>query len=167
MKMNGIVINEGEEFYTDLKALFEAMGSSYKEYNWLITDYECYPQEERLAEIFSGEPVFISGQEIIDLLQIENFQWIWGVFSAFDKCVKKEDVFKYDSPVSEENENIWKMPLSLQHPLSSIEIIAWDSSLTVIISKDEAVISTLMKNKDSSIKLEQFIEDEIESDGKD
>ena len=156
--MNGIVINEGEEFYTDLKALFEAMDNSYKEYNWLITDYECYPQDERLAEIFSGEPVFISGQEIMDLLQIENFQWIWGTFSAFDKGVKKEDVFQYGFPVSSENENIWKKPFSLQHPLASAEIIAWDSSMTVIISKEDNVISTLMANKDSAIKLEEYID---------
>lgn len=148
MKMNGIVINEGEEFYTDLKTLFEAIGSSYKEYNWLITDYECYPQNERLAEIFSGEPVFFSGKEIIDLLHIENFQWIWGFFSAFDKGVKKEDIFKYDFPFSVGNESIWKKPLSLQHPLASTEIIAWDSSMTVIISKENNVISTLRANKD-------------------
>lgn len=75
--MNGIVINQGEDFYTDLKGILESLGNDgcYK-YNWLITDYECYPQENENAATFSGSPVFITGEKLMSLLEIENFQWI-------------------------------------------------------------------------------------------
>ena len=80
--MLGIVINKGENYYTDIKDILNTIGDLYKQYNWLISGYECYPQDEKLAKIFSGKAVFISGADLSNVLDIENFQLVWGVLSA-------------------------------------------------------------------------------------
>ncbi len=49
-------------------------------------------------------------------------------------------------PYADGYEGFWKNPLSLQHPLASLEIVAWDSSSTLIISKDRKVINDFRLN---------------------
>ncbi|SDB21043.1 Protein of unknown function [Pseudobutyrivibrio sp. YE44] len=159
--MNGLVISEGEKFYTDLRSVFDAISiDKCKEYNWLLTDYECYPQNDEIRELFSGKPVILSGEKITELLEQENFQWIWGVFSAFDKSVDDEKIFNQKLPFAEGNSDIWELPISIQHPLALMEIIAWDSSLTIVISRDDSVISSIQKSRVSAIALEKYINEE-------
>ena len=44
----------------------------------------------------------------------------------------------------------------MQHPLSVMEIIAWDSSMTVVISKCDDVINQLKSDKPWAEDLEQY-----------
>ena len=32
-------------------------------------------------------------------------------------------------------DGFWKNPVSIQHPLAELEIVAWDSTLTLLISR--------------------------------
>ena len=41
------------------------------------------------------------------------------------------------------------------HPLAEIEIIAWDSSATIILSKDNLLIKK-MENNDNAVELSAF-----------
>ncbi len=71
------------KYHTDLKIALEALEGRQKEFNWLITDFECsyYP---KLLE--HKERVWISGEELTNLaLENEVLQFIWGVLSAFSK----------------------------------------------------------------------------------
>ncbi|MBQ6892838.1 MAG: hypothetical protein IJN48_01415 [Clostridia bacterium] len=52
----------------------------------------------------------------------------------------------------------WKTPLTLQHPLSQIEILPWDSSLTLILSKDEKTVASFTDAFLHSERLEEYIE---------
>ncbi len=42
--MKGLLINKGEKYFTHLKKIFDSIEDAQKNYNWLITGYECYPQ---------------------------------------------------------------------------------------------------------------------------
>ena len=42
----GAINEKGEKYYTYLKKVFDAIDNKQKEYNWLITDCECYPNNQ-------------------------------------------------------------------------------------------------------------------------
>lgn len=139
--MKAIIIDQGEKYYTHLKKYFEEIDGFQRNYNWLITSYECHPQDEEIRDRFLKEVVWLSGDELTDIVYKEDFQWIWGVLSGFSKDISKEEAISSKIPVCEGNTNIWEEEIELQHPLANIEIIAWDSTLTVIKSKDDEIIN--------------------------
>ena len=144
--MKGIVIDEGEKYFTYLKSIFGAIDNIQKDYNWLISGHECYPQDVNYAEKLSAKWCWMTGTELTEMIENEDFQWIWGVFSAFSKDVTKEEVLKYKLPNADGNDRIWQNPISMQHPLSLMEIIAWDSSMTIFISRSDDIIERMVKS---------------------
>ncbi|MBP3568350.1 MAG: DUF2691 family protein [Lachnospiraceae bacterium] len=121
--MKGIVIDKGEAHYTYLGSIFGSIENKQKDYNWLITGHECYPQNEKYAEKLSKEWCWITGAELTEMIEDENFQWIWGVFSAFPKDVTEDVVLKYRLSKADGNDRIFENPISMQHLLSVMEII--------------------------------------------
>ena len=138
----GAVNAKGEKYYTYLKKLFDAIGNRQKEFNWLITDCVCYPDNPKTDAMLSKNYCWISGDELTELITKEDFQWIWAVLSAFDKSVMLEEVLKYDLPRAEDYNGFWQRPISMQHPLARIEIVPWDSSMTMIFSDDQSIIDS-------------------------
>lgn len=138
----GAVNAKGEKYYTYLKKLFDAIGNRQKEFNWLITDCVCYPDNPKTDAMLSKNYCWISGDELTELITKEDFQWIWAVLSAFDKSVTLEEVLKYDLPRAEDYNGFWHRPISMQHPLARIEIVPWDSSMTMIFSNDKSIIDS-------------------------
>ena len=138
----GAVNAKGEKYYTYLKKLFDAIGNRQKEFNWLITDCVCYPDNPKTDAMLSKNYCWISGDELTELITKEDFQWIWAVLSAFDKSVTLEEVLKYDLPRAEDYNGFWQRPISMQHPLARIEIVPWDSSMTMIFSDDQSIIDS-------------------------
>ena len=62
----------------------------------------------KYVERLSKEWCWITGKELTKMIETENFQWIWGVFSAFPESVTKDDALKYELPKADGNEKIWK-----------------------------------------------------------
>lgn len=122
------------KYNSDLKNVFDALEGRQKEFNWLITDFMCtyYP---KLLE--HKERVWISGEDLTKLAhENEALQFIWGVLSAFPKSVKLDiDNLEIEPDITMNNE-IWKRP-TVRHPLAVAEIVYWDSSATMLLSKDE------------------------------
>lgn len=54
-------------------------------YNWLIINIECYSLDEDITRFIDNEYCWIEGKELLRLLEKEDLQWIWGVFSEFPK----------------------------------------------------------------------------------
>lgn len=81
---------------------------------------------------------------------------IWGVLSGFNKKFTLEEIMKYALPYAEDNKDIWENPVCIQHPLSEIEIISWDSDKTVLISKDENLLICFKSNSPLSEDLEFY-----------
>ena len=156
--MKGVVIEKGEEYFTFLKKVFSSINDIQRNYNWLITGHECYPQNEKYAEILFGKYCWMTGDELTEMIENEDFQWIWGVFSAFPKDIPKEKILEYELPKCDGYERLWQNPISIQHPFAEIEIVAWDSSMTVFISRQDNVVDLLRENNVLAEDLERYNE---------
>lgn len=142
--ITGAILEKGEEGYTYLKKLFLAMDNFQKEYNWLITDCEAFPRRDghlmRIHQSKIGDYAWISGEELTQIIKKDDFQWIWGVLSGFDKQYSKEEVLKYHLPYADCYHGFWEKNITIQHPLADIELVAWDGTLTLFISKSEYLV---------------------------
>lgn len=161
--MYGAIWEKGEKQFTHLKKVFKAINDVQHNYNWLITDCECYPSDDeigeqliskyRLDEQLRGKYTWIDGQTLSKYVYDLDFQWIWGVLSAFDKKVDLNDVLKYPLPYADENETIWTDVLKAQHPMACIEIIAFDAAYMKILSKDKKIIDDFLNGLPSAEQL--------------
>ncbi len=147
----------GAYFYTDMKRVFDAIGDRQRNYNWLITGCECYPANPETEAMLRQNYCWLDGEALTDVVEKERFQWVWAVLSGFEKTVSPADVLKYDLPYADGYEGFWKTPLTLQHPLAKVEIVPWDSSLTLILSEDEEIVRDFRRNCPSSEDLAEYI----------
>ena len=154
----GAVNRKGEKYYTYLKKLFDAINNKQLEYNWLITDCTCYPENSKIDALLRKDYCWFTGEELTALVTQEDFQWIWAVLSGFDKSVELLDVLKHDLPYAEDYEGFWSKPVSMQHPLAKIEIVPWDSSMTMIFSDDKGIIDAFRAAYPLSEDFEEYIE---------
>ena len=140
----GAILDEGEKYYTYLQKIFDAIGNRQTEYNWLITDCECFPKSPEIESLFLQEYCFLSGDELTDIIKQEDFQWIWAVLAGFKKDIPFEEIMKHPLPFANGYDGFWKNPLSIQNPLAGVEIIPWDSSLTLVLSEDKSIVDAYM-----------------------
>lgn len=150
--MKGCIIKNDE---ISIKDICNIIGD-VDNYNWLITNIECYPSDEEIVKILDNEYCWIEGSGLLDLLAKEEFQWIWGVFSAFPKEIRLEEVLKYDYPYADGYKGFWENPIALQHPLAVSEIVVWDGSLILVISKKSEVVNALIENNTFAQDLEKY-----------
>ena len=81
----GVVDRKSHKFYTYMSAVFEAIGQRQKQYNWLITDCECYPENEEFEQLFSENTAGCLVRNCLKLLQRK----ISSGFGAFCVALKK------------------------------------------------------------------------------
>lgn len=154
----GAINAKGEKYYTNLKDVFDAINNKQLEYNWLITDCDCNSNSPRIIQLENNKYSWITGEELTDIVTNEEFQWAWAVLSAFDKSVALNEVLEYDLPYADGYRGFWEKPLTMQHPLSRIEIVPWDSSLTLIFSENKEVVDNFRKFYHQSQDLEEHID---------
>lgn len=140
--MKGAILAKGERWYTCMAKVFDAVNGAQRNYNWLITDYENFPLPEEKCGMKQKEPYcWMTGDELSDFVsQHETYQWVWAVLSGFEKSVGLEEVLNYDLPYADGYPGFWKNPITIQHPLAEVELVAWDSACTMIISKNEKMV---------------------------
>ncbi len=152
LKMKGCIIKNDEISIKDICHCIEDV----EKYNWLITNIECYPSDEEIAKTLDNEYCWIAGGDLVQLLDKEEFQWIWGVFSAFPKEIELKEVLKYDYPYADGYKGFWENPITVQHPLAISEIVAWDGLIILVISKNNQIVNTIMKKNDFAQDLEIY-----------
>lgn len=150
--MKGCIIKNNE---ISLKNIYECIEDVDK-YNWLLTNIECYPTDVEIEKILDSEYCWITGKNLLNLLDRGEFQWVWGVFSAFPKGVKLDEVLHYDLPYADGYRGFWINPISIQHPLAEVEIVAWDGSIILAISKDNVIVEKLMDHESEAKDLELY-----------
>lgn len=153
----GAIDEKGEAYYTHLKKVFDSIGNRQTEYNWLITDCVCYPDNPKTDAMLSKQYCWISGEDLTSLVHAEDFQWIWAVLCGFDKTVALSEILEYSLPYAEDYEGFWKMPLTMQHPLAELEIVAWDSSCTLLFSRSKAAVDDFRRYYPQSQDLAEYI----------
>ena len=141
----GAILEKGEQWYTSLKRVFDAIGNAQTQYNWLITDFECCPQSPDIGALLSQKYCWLSGHELTSMVHQEDFQWIWAVLSGFRQEIPLDEILKYPFPCSVDHEGFWKNPLTIQHPLAEVEIVPWDSSSTFIYSGRKDIVDSFRK----------------------
>lgn len=155
----GAILEKGEKYYTYLNKILNGTNNIQKNYNWLISDCTCYIPPSETEKLLSKEYCFISGERLTEIAK-ENFQFVWAVFSGFDKNISEEEILKYELPYADGYAGFWENPLSIQHPLADIEIVAWDSALTLVLSRDKEIINRFRKafplSEDLLLYNEQF-----------
>ncbi|PZF90316.1 hypothetical protein C1903_03930 [Listeria ivanovii] len=147
-----ISIND-QKFYTDMKKAFEAIQNKQANYNWLISNFECncYP-----AGIPEQEYIWITGEELTKVIAANDIQFIWGVFSGFKKNISLEEILESELPIADGYAGFWKEAISIQHKLASIEIVPWDSTLVLFISKAEELTTLFKENFPNSKDLAEY-----------
>lgn len=138
--MKGTILRKGEKSYTRLTKIFFSFNNVQKNYNWLITDCNCYPKNKQFNDLLTKEYCWLSGEQLTEMVHSEDFQWIWSVLSGFEKDIPLEQVLQYELPYADGYTGFWKNPISMQHPLSVIEIVPWDSTLVLVISKIDEIV---------------------------
>ena len=156
--MKGALLEKEEKYYTYLKKIFIEMDNFQKNYNWLISDCEAYPEREadsiRIHQY--GQYAWISGEELTNMINRDDFQWIWAVLSGFEKHITLEEVKKYDLPYADDYSGFWNENVSMQHPLATIELVALDSSSTLFISNDDLLVNKFRSAFPLSVDLEAY-----------
>lgn len=150
--MNGIIIEDNERKYTSLKEVFNAINDEQKNYNWLITDSEYAPTNRSMKD-YARPYEWISGEDLTERINIDDGFWVWGVLSGFKKDISKKEVLEYDYPIADGYGGFWKNPLTIQHPLASIEFVEWDGTLFLAITEEEKIIKDLKNNFSSARNL--------------
>ena len=141
--MKTYIINRGLEYYTDMSIILNPIQEYLQDYNFLITDIECnYYPDKRIS--YQKDYLFISTNEFLDIVNANEIQFIWGVFSAIPKQISLDEILKYELPYSEGTHTLDDI-VEMQHPLAEIEIVAFDSSYVEIISKREDIIGIIEK----------------------
>lgn len=131
--------------YTYLRAVFDGISNAQNWYNWLITDCVCYPKSKEIEKQFDQEYCWLSGEELTAILEKEDFQWIWAVLCGFTKDIPLEKVLEYPLPSAQEYNGYYTNPVSVQHPLASVEIIPSDSSWLLMVSKEKMLVEQYRK----------------------
>ena len=136
----GAINEKGERFYTYLPKLFDAIDNAQLNYNWLITDCFCNVKTPVECDVDEKGYCWISGEDLTRLVQETNVQWIWAVLSGFPKEVPLSEVLNHPLPFADGYSSFWHNPISMQHPLATVEIVPWDSALTLFFSTDKELV---------------------------
>ncbi|ALS00168.1 hypothetical protein ATZ33_01880 [Enterococcus silesiacus] len=152
--MKGIVVFKHKENFSRLSDVFKAIGNIENEYNWLITNSEFVSQND--TPFFNESYTWIKGEKLSELISKDDGYWIWGVFSAFEKNIKKEEVLTYPLPFANGYKGFWEVPLTLQNPLAEFEIVEWDGNTLIVISKNDKIIDSLKKYYPFACDLEKY-----------
>ena len=130
-------VRKGERYYTFLPKLFDVIDNAQMQYNWLITACEFNAANPIEDEYFARGYCWISGKELTSIVRENDIQWIWGILSGFDKDIPFEKVMAHPLPDFIDGADI----RTIIHPLSKVQIIAFDSSGTQFFSTEAALVS--------------------------
>lgn len=129
----GLIDRGIHQYYTYMSKVFAAIGNAQNGYNWLITGCEACPHYPDIEEMLAADYCWLTGEELSALIEREDFQWIWAVLSGFDKSIPLSEILEYPLPEVHDS-------TSIQHPLATVEILPFDSSYTMILSRKRAII---------------------------
>ncbi|CAD5903180.1 DUF2691 domain-containing protein [Carnobacterium maltaromaticum] len=140
--MEGLLIKDEKKEFARLQNIFTALNGEQLKYNWLITEID-YAQVNNEVSLLSQPYTWISGEELTERAKLDNGFWVWGVFSGFSKEIDKEEILKFELPYADGYTGFWENPLTVQHPLASIEFVEWDGTLFLAITNDQKILMDL------------------------
>jgi hypothetical protein len=139
-------------YHTDLGRVFEAFGGLQRKFNWLLTGDECF--------FVNGRPMWLSGSELTERVDAGWSTFEWGVISGFDKGVVV-DLVERPLPYADGNTSLWKPYPKPQHPRAAVEIVCFDSSLTLLLSRDRELAERFRAFFSDARDLDAYIDEHM------
>ncbi|MCU0865558.1 MAG: hypothetical protein MUC36_17370 [Planctomycetes bacterium] len=140
-------------WYTDLKTVFEVFGGRELEYDWLLTELECNFLPPELQD---GGAWFFSGSDLSDLVRRQDppIQFIWAVLTGFDRGTSVDLAHLDMVPGADGNPDFWRGAPRIQYPNARVELVCFDSSLTLLITEDADLTSRFRAGFPEAVDLE-------------
>jgi hypothetical protein len=125
-----------------------------KDLKWLISDLEINTSEIEKLPINHEKDWFLISAVEMNIIRDTDTQLIWGALSGIpnNQEIEPEQI---ELPFAEGNEQIWKNG-NLQVVNSKIEIIAWDSSYTIVKFTDNEMSDKFKAYFQEAIELENY-----------
>lgn len=130
------------EDFIALKDILKSFKGIEKKYNWILTDLDWFYPDNYLDffldyRINDDRRIYlITGENLIKLANLKEVYFIWGVFSAFEKTeIIDLDNIK-EEPYADGNPNFWVDNPEIQHSKAVAELVLWDSTLILLLSKN-------------------------------
>ncbi|WP_321345608.1 hypothetical protein [uncultured Draconibacterium sp.] len=153
--MNWIISKtEKLNYHTDLKNLFIPLMHELDNYYWIISDLDFICSENEKIPINYEKDWFQLSSNEMKVLINSDTQIVWGVISGI-KRNEKINLDKLSLPFAEGNDNIWKNG-NFQIGNSEIEIIAFDSSYTIVKLANDSLSEKFKTYFTEAIELEKF-----------
>jgi hypothetical protein len=87
-----------------------------------------------IIKSLNNDYMWITGENLYQIIEMYKIQFVWGVFSGFDKDISFERIMEYELPKSE-GYNHSENKLDTQNPLAKVELVADDSTCLFFKSK--------------------------------
>jgi hypothetical protein len=142
-------------FYTDLRVIFDALDGHQTEFVWLLTDLVCsnYP-----PPLVPSGPLWMTGQQLTTLVTRYTIQFVWGVISGFPTQPMIRLDCAEDLPYADGNRALWQPGVTIQHPEAVAEIVCWDSTATLLLSKDTELTGRFRTFFPEAVDLDKYNE---------
>ena len=151
--MNWIIRNTSKiEFHTNLNEILKPISADLENYNWFLCDLD-FMSDSPLPINFDKD-YFILKNEDFQKIADSRTQIIWGVISAVPKSFAVE-VDTENLPFVEGNDLVWENG-NLQVNNSEIEIIAFDSSYTIVKFTNQSLSEKFKNYFEEAIELDKF-----------
>src|SRR5688572_14213816 len=138
--------------HTDLSLVFAAFGGLQREFNWLLTGNECF---------FTGDsPMWVSGAELTRVVEEERPAYDWAVLSGFKPEVLI-DPSDGPLPYADGNRALWMPYPRPQHPQALIEIVCFDASLTLLLSREPEFTKRFRAHFADALDLNDYIDEHV------
>jgi hypothetical protein len=102
------------------------------------------------------EPQWWAGSDLSDFVQRFRIQWVWAVLSGFRKGVEIDLDHLEVYPFADGNERLWRPSPAIQHPEAEVEIVCWDSTSTLLLSRDEDLTRSFRTFFPEAVDLHDF-----------
>jgi hypothetical protein len=129
-------------YFTDMRLVFRAIDDRQREFDWLLTNLECNwlgVRDGRPEPLSSSGPYWLTGDELSHLVAEYEMQFIWAVLSGFPPGTSLNIDQLTVEPYADGNPEFWGSEPRIQHPLATVEIVAWDSTSTLLLCHDQSI----------------------------
>ena len=126
-------------YFTNMSMVLNALKLKVSDYDWFVSDIETNCCEAD----FPTQDQWISGEKLQALLEKNEIQFIWSVFSAVPKGFR---TIVEEAPYIEDNPSYWKgKDISPQLKGGLFEIACWDSSATILVGLPAKMTESFMQ----------------------
>ena len=162
--MNGLYINTSNDLFIKMHPFFEALGEEADKYDWLVSEAgpwdSIFMKVSAKSDRYENEAYhFMDGASLRKAIADNRMQVMnWGMFCAFPKGTKIDDVLSQGFPRADFNDELWSNPVRMQNAASVIEIAAVEGTKIQIKCDDEEVLARISKAYPDAYDLSKYNE---------